>query len=259
MKEGAGGLVRGMDMAAHPERRVAVTEYRSFPNRLCELTNDEAEALSCVERIDTHGESSLGFGMLDGSSALSEGRPPQPPDPRESLVALAGGVQSEGCGPVLYAADRAKAQGVTVYTICLGPECDPSCLRQAASGPERFHLTMQASMLIDVFEAIAQQIVAAADPSATPVMSSTPTGGTAGPSATPTATGSPTASRTATATGLPTIAPTPTAGATITGETPTALVSTATRTATSFASPSTTPSGDAVCYLPFSSRGWPEP
>jgi Ca-activated chloride channel family protein len=56
---------------------------------------------------------------------------------------------------VLAAADQAKAEGITIYTIGLGGDVDPHLLRQVATDPGKYYFAPQATDLEAIYEQIA--------------------------------------------------------------------------------------------------------
>lgn len=69
-----------------------------------------------------------------------------------STYGLPNGTTAEA---VLAAADRAKAEGVIIYTIGLGGDVDPHLLQQVATDPGKYYFAPRATDLEAIYEQIA--------------------------------------------------------------------------------------------------------
>jgi len=140
MKAAAGRFVRDLELPGHAGRRIGIVEYNSQARRLCYLTSNENQALGCINRVGANGGTATDLGVLEGLRVLEEGRPPGPSAAVEAMIVLADGASQTGCPPVLNATRQARDEGVTLFSICLGPDCDQQCMRMAARSPRYYYV-----------------------------------------------------------------------------------------------------------------------
>lgn len=151
-------LIGKLDLTRYPDNRVGVVQFDSRAKRLCGLTDDAERAIRCVRRLGSSGGAAVDAGIAEALKVLRNGRrcrcSATPADIYEALVVFAAAPQAAGCAPVLRAANKAKIQGVRIVTVCSGPACGSSCLRQAATSARYFFEIEDASRLFAVFERI---------------------------------------------------------------------------------------------------------
>ncbi|MFN2114685.1 MAG: VWA domain-containing protein [Anaerolineae bacterium] len=195
MQDAALGFLLYLDPERYPERRVAVTEFTHVASRHCDLTNVVDEAAECIRAVGAGGGSAPYLGLEDGLAALRDGRLLAPGGARESIVLLTDGGHASGCEPLMRTADEAEAEGVALFTICLGTECDSACLRNVSSGNGYCYDPDDPSELLAIFNDIARRLVGGLPLTATHVPTPTATHGptpTATHGMTPTGTHGPT-------------------------------------------------------------------
>ncbi len=158
MKEAATQFVRDLDLPAHSTIAIAVVEFNHRARTLSSLTNNDGRTIGAINRIGASGGTAVDQGIREGLKALIRGRGGPPPGSRQVMVVLSDGGNNAGCPPVLQAANQAKGQGILVIAICLGPNCDAQCLRQAATHPRYYYQVPDPGLLPEAFEAIRKQI-----------------------------------------------------------------------------------------------------
>jgi Mg-chelatase subunit ChlD len=128
---GARALVRGLELAAHPNAQVGVVAFNSAATTLAPLTNSEDELLAAIERLGATDGSRIDTGIIEGLRVLRLGRAAEPGS--EVLMLLSNGHSDAGCTPALLAADQVKAQGVLVWTLAVGADADEDCMAAIAT------------------------------------------------------------------------------------------------------------------------------
>lgn len=153
-------FVQRLDLSNHPQRRVGVVWFEDSARTICRLTNDEGQLISCIGRIGAEGGHRIDRGIQEGLKVLRQGRNlAQGQVIQESMIVLSIGANDEGCDPVLQSARSAKSQGILLVSICIGPDCDAACFRQAATSPRYFFQTQTAGGLIQVVERIGDELL----------------------------------------------------------------------------------------------------
>lgn len=137
LKRATDAFIDALDLAGHPNAEVGVVQFSNAAKVLCQLTNRSSQAKSCVAHLGAIGNSCIACGITAGAGVLRRGRS-QSTDLatlREVLIVVADGENATGREPVLTAATQAKADGIEVFTVCLGPACDAAVLHAAATSP----------------------------------------------------------------------------------------------------------------------------
>jgi uncharacterized protein YegL len=160
LKAAVKDLVAGLRLPDHPQIQVAVIEFRDVATVLCKLTNDEGQLIGCADRLDANGAGAIDAGIRAGMRELVAGRPRGAGSGaiREVMVVLADGPNAGTCDAVQGIAGQAKAQGILMISVCLGPDCDSACLRQAASSSRWFYQVDQARALMAAFARIRDEV-----------------------------------------------------------------------------------------------------
>lgn len=134
MKEAFGRLMDRLDMGSG-KIQVAVVAFDATARTLCQLSDDAAQVKNCINRIGAEGEASVSEGIREGLRALVRGRLDAERSPNEVMIVLSGGPDAGGCAAANASARQAKSQGILLQTICMGPDCDRTCMQQVATSP----------------------------------------------------------------------------------------------------------------------------
>lgn len=147
-------FVQRMELGRFPGRQVGVVVFNSAAMIRCQLTNDEALLLACIDHLHAAGGTNIAQGMEAGLRVLEKGRQglAAPHSISEVMFVLTDGENNVGCGAVLAASDTAMRQGIQLTTVCLGPSCDTQCMRQAATSPRYYYEARSASQISNAFE-----------------------------------------------------------------------------------------------------------
>lgn len=160
LKAAVKDMVTGLRLPDHPQIQVAVIEFRDVATVLCKLTNDEGRLIGCADKLDANGAGAIDAGIRAGMRELVLGRPrgAGAGTIREAMVLLADGPNAGTCEAVQGMAGQAKAQGILMASVCLGPDCDAACLRQSASSPRWFYQVDQARALVAAFARLRDEV-----------------------------------------------------------------------------------------------------
>ncbi|MBK6768573.1 MAG: VWA domain-containing protein [Ardenticatenales bacterium] len=152
-------LIDRLDMKDNPGTQVGVVSFASSAKVLCQLTNRESQASSCVGRVGAAGGTCIDCGIKTGLGVMNRGRSGagDRDSIREVMVVVSDGENNAGCPPVIAAAGQAKGQGILVITVCVGGGCDVQCMRSAATSPRYFFEARQSSQLGQIFDTIRRQ------------------------------------------------------------------------------------------------------
>lgn len=146
-------FIGSLGLEQHPSTRVGIVQFGDRARTLCRLTNDRSIAVACANRIGANGGSAMDEGLLQAIEVLHAGRLLAGTDPiAEVILLLADGVNTRGCQPVLRAADQARDEGIVVVTVCIGPNCDETCLRQVADNRYNYYGIESAAGLYAVMD-----------------------------------------------------------------------------------------------------------
>ncbi len=159
MKDAAADFVGRLDLPNHPETEIGVVEFHRQARTMTQLTNDERRVISAINRAGARGRSSIELGINEGLKVLLHDRGRgDVREVHEVMIVLSGGANYAGCPPVLEAANKAHGLGVLVVTICLGPDCDTACMRDAATSPRYYYEARDNTHLPVVFDAVRKAI-----------------------------------------------------------------------------------------------------
>ncbi len=133
----AAAIVRGMQLPANPETRLAVVEFNDRARRLADLTNDQAALLQAVEKSGARGKPAMERGLAEAVALLEAGRRlvSTPAALTEAIVLVSNGRNEKGCSAAVDAAQAAKSGRILVLTSCVSAGCELDCLRQVATAP----------------------------------------------------------------------------------------------------------------------------
>ena len=136
LKDAVGEMLDTLGPDVDPLFQAGVVSFNSLGKLLCDLSNQISRIRSCVNRVGASGGTSIDSGLRAGHEALQQGRPAPG---QEDLVLFTDGANNSGCGTVQAEADRIKAEGIVLHTVCLGSACDKDCMRRAATSPDHYY------------------------------------------------------------------------------------------------------------------------
>ncbi|MHB9075478.1 MAG: VWA domain-containing protein [Desulfobaccales bacterium] len=134
----------------HPSFRVGVVAF-DHENYVVHPISTDAESLArAISTLDSRGATNIGGALDLAARELEHAAPADPPVMRKAIILL-----SDGCDnsktDVAAIAKKIHAQGVDVFAIGLGFAVDSNLLRQVASQPKFFTLTLDPKNLAGIY------------------------------------------------------------------------------------------------------------
>lgn len=150
-------VARGLNLDENSATEAAVTEFDTRSRTLVDLTNDEGRLLGAIAKTKVLLTARALESGIDGAlSVLRNGRGSSSDStgPAEAILLYSDGHNERGCAPAIAAANRAKSEGVEVFTVCDSAYCAEQCLRQVASSPRLHFKAGQAPRIVDQLDVI---------------------------------------------------------------------------------------------------------
>jgi hypothetical protein len=129
---------------------VSMVSFDAQGHLLCEIEIDPDKLAACLDRLAIGAGSRLDLGLRAAVDVMPRIRDFRPPlDPGEVLVedvssqvliVISDGRTSDDCTAASTAARTAKQAGAIIFSVCLGGDCDATCLRSIAAS-DRYFLT----------------------------------------------------------------------------------------------------------------------
>ncbi len=145
----AGAFADAVDPAA---TRLGLVAFADDVTARVPLTADFARVRAAVGGLRAAGRTGIAQALNAAGDLLAERRP----EALGAVVLLTDGADSAGAGPMLAAAERLRAGGTTVVTVCAG-ECD-AALPRVASRPALAFDVPDSAQLVAVFQSLATQL-----------------------------------------------------------------------------------------------------
>lgn len=138
-----------------PRDRVGIVAFNAEAARVSPLSGDALALVRALDALPVGNGTRIDLGLREATRVLedrAEGHLP-------AIVLLTDGNQSgAGLELVFAAADEARAAGIDVFTIGLGPNVDRATLERVAGDPARFHFAPTEAELEAIYRAIAREI-----------------------------------------------------------------------------------------------------
>jgi uncharacterized protein YegL len=161
MKDSATSLVNGLDLRNYPNRQVGVVAFSGQPRTAVSLTNDEGKIRKAIHAVKPGSAARLDLGIRKGAEVLRTGRDTGrwAVEGRDVMIVFADGQSDNGCAPAAAEASRAKGQGVLLMTVCVGTDCDTSCMSPLATSKAYYFQAGDTGGMLRVVEQIARVVV----------------------------------------------------------------------------------------------------
>jgi Mg-chelatase subunit ChlD len=142
--------------------QAAIIAFNADVSVLAELTSDRAALLGALDRIEVAPQTRIHLGVQAAQTVLTGAR--RRAENAAAMVVLTDGrANPESPQLAVDAAGRAKAAGITMFTIGLGAELDFLALERMASQPGYFYQTLDAGGLEEIYRQIAVAIPCSAE------------------------------------------------------------------------------------------------
>jgi Mg-chelatase subunit ChlD len=141
-----------VDRLRLPLDRAAVIGFNSAARLAVGLTGDRAALIRAIDGLAVETGTVVDAGIQAGHAELMAGRD------RENtpvLVLLTDGQNNRGPGPVLAAAEAARADGIVIFTVALGDTADLATLQAVAGDPARAYVALTPADLQTIYAEIA--------------------------------------------------------------------------------------------------------
>jgi uncharacterized protein YegL len=136
-------FIDDLDLAAHPDTQVGIVSFNNSAKTVCALTNQSGKLKGCLNSLGNAptGGTDIAAGLSRAAELLQRGRRQTSSRPLTAVLLMSDGTNQAGCNPVETEAGKLKRDGALLGTVCIGEDCDRSCLRRIASQP-RFALVV---------------------------------------------------------------------------------------------------------------------
>jgi hypothetical protein len=135
-----------------PSDRMAIVSFNNAARTLAPLMSDRAQLREALDGVVAERGSRLDAGIRAGAASLAGA----PTEHVRHMVVLTDGLPNPTSpDDAAHAAEVARASGITISTIGLGPDVDPALLVRIAGAPERYYEAPDAEDLPTVFRALA--------------------------------------------------------------------------------------------------------
>ena len=145
-KAASRSFINDLDLAAHPDTQVGIVSFNNSAKTVCALTNQSGKLSGCLNGLGhaPTGGTDIAAGLSRAAELLQRERGPRQTSripPLTAVLLMSDGTNQAGCNPVETEAGKLKRDGALLGTVCMGEDCDRSCLRRIASQP-RFALVV---------------------------------------------------------------------------------------------------------------------
>ena len=128
-KNAASEFVNSFQLDQSSGYRIGLISFESRVNTLAKLTDDPSGLKDAISRLRAEGGTAMGNAIGRADNLLSQ---ETRPDVRKTVLLLTDGMSNEGIHPIT-AAQNAKRNGITIFTVGYGTDADISTLNQIAT------------------------------------------------------------------------------------------------------------------------------
>ena len=158
-KEAAGLF---MDAMAFPDDQVAIVSFNADAYVLHSLSGDGDSARAALDAIENQEFTRIDLGIERAREQLT-GPSHDVHNVRAIILLTDGRSNPVPVSQALDAAEAARREGITLYTVGLGDECETEALREMASRPECFHYAPDGEDLSAIYAELAAWIPCSPD------------------------------------------------------------------------------------------------
>lgn len=158
MKEAVTAFVNQLNLGRD---QVALVSFESTAQIEVPMTQDKAQVIGRVMGLQAEGGTNIAAGIDYGRTALRVSPRWGQPGVKSIIVLMTDGVPFNNSRMrTVEAADRARFDDITMFTIGFGGDVDPELLRLSAGDPGLYRFARDGVELIEVYRELAQQITA---------------------------------------------------------------------------------------------------
>ena len=143
--------------------QVGVTSFSDKGYVESELTDSKAKVLGAINGLDTEFGTDIEGGLQESQKLFQRARTRNPdpdlPPPIEVLVILSDGLPYPADRHGRQVAGRMKGDGVIIFSVCVGNDCDTALMRSFASQSSFYFQVQNANSLVSTFRHIVDQLV----------------------------------------------------------------------------------------------------
>ncbi len=159
------GVHTFVDLVDASKHQLALVAFGSYANLLVPLTQDKAAILRVVDGLEplggSEGGTDIAGGLNKATDELLGPRARKDDRTKPIIVLLTDGVAFNTTRlSTVAAADRARYEGMTVFSIGYGADVEPDLLRLVARTPDLYEFAADAAFLRSVYEKLGRYISA---------------------------------------------------------------------------------------------------
>ena len=136
--------------------QAGLVSFSSYARLDQPLTNNSALMLDAIDDLAAGGNTSIDDGIYAARDELLGAN--HKVDNAPVMIVLSDGLNGNGSGPVIAAAQAAKTAGIRIFTIGLGQGVDADVMRQAASADSDYYFAPTATELQEIYSKIARGV-----------------------------------------------------------------------------------------------------
>jgi len=155
-KNAASEFVDAFQLEKSSNYRIGLISFETQVHTLSKITDDPSGLKDAISRLQPGGDTAMGDAIRTASVLLSqEARP----DARKTVLLLTDGIANRGIPPI-NAAQIAKDNGLTIFTVAYGSDADRSTLSQIASMTGgKYYQALTGQDLVSTFSDIANVLI----------------------------------------------------------------------------------------------------
>jgi len=155
-KNAASEFVDAFQLEKSSNYRIGLISFETEVHTLSKITDDPSGLKDAISRLQPGGDTAMGDAIRTASVLLSqEARP----DARKTVLLLTDGIANRGIQPI-SAAQIAKDNDLTIFTVAYGSDADSSTLGQIASMTGgQYYQALTGQDLVSTFSNIADVII----------------------------------------------------------------------------------------------------
>ena len=155
-KNAASEFVSSFQLDGSTNYRIGLISFETEVHTLSKITENPGGLIDAISKLQPAGDTAMGDAIRAATNSLSqEARP----DARKTVLLLTDGIANRGINPI-SAAQIAKDNDLTIFTVAYGSDADQSTLRQIASMTGgKYYQALTGKDLVSTFSDIANVMI----------------------------------------------------------------------------------------------------